>query len=46
MKKFGVAHFVNKDRLSSIFDKSFIDESVNLIKEADAEIKYKSINLQ
>ena len=32
MKQFGVANFVNRDRLRSLFDKSIIDESVNLIK--------------
>ena len=46
MKQFGVAYIVNRNRLSSLFNKGIIGESFNLIKGVDADMKYKSINLQ
>ena len=46
MKQFKAADIVNRDRLSSLFNKGIIIESFNLIKGVGADMKYKSINLQ
>ena len=46
MKQFKAADIVNRNRLNSQFNKGIIVESFNLIKGVDADMKYKSINLQ